>query len=181
MQYPAVNNTDLEFFSTPHCKVRNFSYRLLSLFLSGHALSLAPTGIQLHTLAAEFDGIVSAYTNIILFLSLQLAHTLRGVCHLQILIRNPSIHIRLAVKRLVTAIGLKQGHAMIALYPLSGIVGCTVYKILLKSKKPLVQIIRQHQQNQNAHRHKQPHPTAYCNTALARRMQKRRTVWCAAA
>ena len=70
---------------------------------------------------------------------------------------------------------------MIALYPLSGIVGCTVYKILLKSKKPLVQIIRQHQQNQNAHRHKQPHPTAYYNTALARRMQKRRTVWCAAA
>lgn len=117
MQYPAVNNTDLEFFSTPHCKVRNFSYRLLSLFLSGHALGLAPTGIQFHTLAAEFDGIVSAYTNIILFLSLQLAHTLRGVCHLQILIRNPSIHIRLAVKHLVTAIGLKQDHAMIALYP----------------------------------------------------------------
>lgn len=72
MQYPAVNNTDLEFFSTPHCKVRNFSYRLLSLFLSGHALGLAPTGIQLHTLAAEFDGIVSAYTNIILFLTFSL-------------------------------------------------------------------------------------------------------------
>lgn len=83
---------------------------LVSLFLSGHALGLAPTGIQFHTLAAEFDGFVSAYTNIILFLSLQLAHTLRGVCHLQILIRNPSIHIRLAVKRLVTAIGLKQAH-----------------------------------------------------------------------
>ena len=53
MHYPAVNNTDLEFFSTPHCKVRNSSYRLLFLFLSGHALSLAPTGIQLHTLAAD--------------------------------------------------------------------------------------------------------------------------------
>ena len=51
---------------------------LVSLFLSGHALGLAPTGIQFHTLAAEFDGFVSAYTNIILFLSLQLAHTLRG-------------------------------------------------------------------------------------------------------
>ena len=51
---------------------------LVSLFLSGHALGLAPTGIQFHTLAAEFDGFVSAYTNIILFLSLQLAHTLGG-------------------------------------------------------------------------------------------------------
>lgn len=51
---------------------------LVSLFLSGHALGLAPTGIQFHTLAAEFDGFVSAYTNIILFLCLQLAHTLRG-------------------------------------------------------------------------------------------------------
>ena len=51
---------------------------LVSLFLSGHTLGLAPTGIQFHTLATEFDGFVSAYTNIILFLSLQLAHTLRG-------------------------------------------------------------------------------------------------------
>ena len=54
-------------------------YRLLvSLFLSGHALGLAPTGIQFHTLAAEFNGLVGAHTNIILFLCRQLAHTLRG-------------------------------------------------------------------------------------------------------
>ena len=57
---------------------------LVSLFLSGHALGLAPTGIQFHTLAAEFDDFVSAYTNIILFLSLQLAHIFHalGIRHI---------------------------------------------------------------------------------------------------
>ena len=31
-QYPAVNNNaDLEFLSTPHCKVRNFSYEFAVL------------------------------------------------------------------------------------------------------------------------------------------------------
>ena len=57
---------------------RKCSFPQPILLLGGHALGLAPAGVEFHIFAVHLDGFIGAYPHIILLLRGQLAHGLRS-------------------------------------------------------------------------------------------------------